>query len=159
MSEGQQWGPVSAAWQQPLERPSGCGPIARRLAGFGLLGVPLAIGIAYGVCRLIAEVWAACDDAEPPYLFSLLVLGLPIIAAIAWTAWMVVVAFTVRARWWLALPIGVLVMVCVGYLGIMSSAPMGEPGDYSEVTLGEDLLPATCGPDGIPTWWPTWAPL
>jgi hypothetical protein len=46
------------------------------------MGVPLAIG-SPTACRLIAEIWAACDDAEPPYPLSLLVLGLPIIAAIA----------------------------------------------------------------------------
>jgi hypothetical protein len=56
------------------------------------------------------------------------------------------------------LPIGVLVMVCVGYLGVSINVPMNEPDFYAPVD-GEDWLPSMCGPGGIPTWWPAWAPL
>ena len=128
----------------------------RVVAGL-LLGVPIAVGAAYLSCRLIAAGWSACGDAEPPYLFALLFLYLPAIACAAWIGWTAVIVVTRRAKVWQSALVASLVVLLVGYLPIVTSVPMNAPEYYAAAE--DDPALETCGPGGVPTWWPAWVPI
>ena len=57
------------------------------LLGRVFLGFPVCALLAYGTGSLIVRAWAACDDAEPPYVAALVFLVLPVIALADWLVW------------------------------------------------------------------------
>ena len=128
-----------------------------------MVGLPICIVIAYAAIRLIGAGWDACDDDEPPYLFALLFGELPLLATAQWLTWLGVTFVTRHGRWWIGGPVALILAVFIGWAQVAASVPMDGPGAYvgsrEPNADGFASLPATCGPDGIPTWWPAWLPV
>ena len=127
------------------------------LLGRVFLGFPVCALLAYGTGSLIVRAWAACDDAEPPYVAALVFLVLPVIALADWLVW-VLGAFLTRTRPW---PVFLTVSICfVGLVGLGAFAmnvPAHDPSFYAEYGEG-DFVQGDCYPDGRPKWWPLWLP-
>jgi hypothetical protein len=117
----------------------------------GFLVVPMA---AYATVQVIAVAWAACDDAEPPYLFGLLFLIMPAIGLVMAVSWTITVLLTYRLRAAIAVPLACALVASVGLAGFVVNVPAHDPGFYP----AHDADFPDCS-SGRPSWWPEPLPL
>ena len=119
-----------------------------------LLGVAVVPLAAYGTARAIAAAWAGCDDAEPPYLFGLLFIVMPLIGIVMAVGWTVIVLLTYRLRGRIAVSLAFGIVAAVAFVGFVATVPAHEPGFYP---AHDPDLP-DCS-SGRPSWWPEPLPL
>jgi hypothetical protein len=123
-----------------------------RLLAAGLLTVVL---IAYEVLFLVGAAWSACGDVGGVAIgFSL--WGLFAIAIGAGSIAFYVGSVIPRRRSILVRYVAGAVLAIAAVFALATiSIPLSNPADYREVSRVDY---PECGPNGIPTWWPSWLP-
>jgi hypothetical protein len=118
-------------------------------------GLALSLVGAHGAVRLIAHAWGACSDVSTGSSFGLGAIYLPAIAVGMWFAF-VLGAFVARSkRVFVRLLAGAVLAFVISLLVVIVMMPNAPHGSYPSVDRSEY---PECGPDGIPTWWPSWLP-
>lgn len=120
-----------------------------------VLGFFLSVVLAWYSIGLIGSAWAACDEAEPPYLFGLVFVIFPAMALVAWVAFTIGAVVTERSHDIVRYAAGTLLAVAICLLVVTFHVPIRDDYDASPST---DPLMIECGANGIPTWWPSWLP-
>lgn len=119
-----------------------------------VLGLAVSAVTAWGSIELVAAAWAACDDAEPPYLFGLLWVIFPATTVGAWIAFAFGVVITSRRHPIVRCATGAIFVTAVCVFAAVVQVPAHD--DYGAPSNDPSMV--ECGPNGIPTWWPTWLP-
>jgi hypothetical protein len=118
-------------------------------------GVPVSIAAGWVAFRVINEAWYVCDDAEPPYLFGLILFILPMIVVGIFVAWIFAALLTRNRSVRAFLLVGLIAVALAGYSAVYINVPAHDPSFYA----GEIQGPGNeCLPNGQPTWWPGWLP-
>ncbi len=114
-----------------------------------ILVAALLIGVGFGLptISIIDAAWSACIDVEPAYRAALLFLYGPIAAALAITAWAVGFRLTRGAPFVVRVGLSIVLSLFVCYAVVINLVPADIDGP--EPGFGD-----TCGPDGMPRWWP-----
>jgi hypothetical protein len=122
-----------------------------------LLGLAGSAYLAWLSIGLVASARVACDEFWAGEGFGLLFIVLPI--TFVMTAIGYGVAIRCSASWPRA-PRLLAACVAAGVVALGTAVvqvPLGERIDYAGLQSTDPAL-AECGPDGVPTWWPTWLP-
>jgi hypothetical protein len=140
------WTPPDARWR----------PLGRWITWeMVVLGLALCVPLGWGSIQVVAAAWAACDEAEPPYLFGLLFLILPATILAAWVGFTIGAVLTSRWHDIVRYTVGAAFAVSVCFAAVTLQVPIRDGYDAQP---SNDPLMVECGPYGIPTWWPAWLP-
>ena len=111
--------------------------------------------VADKVMHLVADAWSACDDTGG------VGTGLSLWALFAtmivwgWAAFYVGSLVAPRRSMLGRYTAGTVLCITAVFVLVILNVPRGDPADY----LSTDRVEySKCGPDGVPTWWPTWLP-
>ena len=120
-----------------------------------LAGPMVALVVAVTASLLVGAAWSACDDANPGGVGFLVVTFLPGTFLASWAAFASGGFLAFPAPPPLRLALAVALAFAVGVLAVAEQVPAYPDSDYP---LQSSSVRPTCGPSGIPTWWPAWLP-
>jgi len=122
-------------------------------------GLPLCVIGAVLADRQVALAWDACDDMSPGGASALTFVFLPGVILVSWLAFAVgtLVSFRLHAAIRVAIGLTLVIVICAAAVAMWVPAyPAGDyqGGGWHAYNPGYP----ECGPNGIPTWWPSWLP-
>jgi hypothetical protein len=123
-----------------------------------LVGFFVAPPLAYAALRLMVSAWSACGDAEPPYLFGLLLFDLPLLSLMGLGIFVLIAWLIRRSPMLMRVLLGTVAVGALCIVAITGRVPMNEPSSYANWDAEMRASFPACGRDGVPTWWPIWLP-
>jgi hypothetical protein len=141
--------PSPDGWRQPTTPPG-----RHETYGLLLLGFFLSGGMSWVTIQAIGNAWSACDDLGLGG-GGLVIVFFPILTLVALAGFAVGLVLTRHEPSAIRLACGLVVALAICVTAAALWVPAYGEASY-ESTRNPDL--PECGPNGIPTWWPSWLP-
>jgi hypothetical protein len=122
-----------------------------------VVGILFALVLARSTIELLGAAWAACFDADLPHRVGLNLLAWPLMTIVIGATVAVARMATRRRSRLVRVTAATLLSVGVALAFVISQVPLGSRAEAYEGLAVEFGLPS-CGPGGVPTWWPSWLP-
>jgi hypothetical protein len=104
---------------------------------------------------VVGDAWYACDDMGGVATGLSLWALLAEMIAWGWAAFYAGSLVAQRGSMLVRYAAGTMLCIAAVFALMTWNVPRSGPADYRSVDRAEY---PECGPNGIPTWWPTWLP-